>query len=108
MKLIAACNKGRTEKSERRVEQKTGSRQGHPPGAQPKQTDHSVAEEVSALAYEVVNRVPTRIVHYAEEVLVDPAQGTACIVGPKEHRRFQGDHTDAEQDWKPCTQPELD
>jgi hypothetical protein len=43
-----------------------------------------------------------------EEVFVDPSQRATRVVGSEENRRFQCDHADAEHDWKPRTQPELE
>ena len=80
--------------------------QRHPPGAQPDHADKPVAEKMPALADQVMNPLPVNVADGAEEVLPEPAQRVAGVVGAKHFRGFHYDDGDAQGNREPRVQPE--
>ena len=105
MKLIGARNHRGTEQGQDGIQKKTGLGQAHPQRAQPQQSHGSVADEVSSLANVMMQNLPPLVGDLTDNVLPDPAERAAGMVGPKGRSGFKRDDADSQCHRPPGTDP---
>jgi len=86
VKLVGACDHRRTQQGQRGIQQEPGPGKAHPQSAQPQQTHRSVANKMAGFANVVMQDCPAVVGDLTEDVLPNPAQRTAGLIGPENGR----------------------
>ena len=103
--LIEACNDGRAHHSKQCIQQKRRSRQAHPKSAKPQKPHGAVAQEVPGFPKVVVENGPACVRDVTEDVLPNPAQRSARVIGAKLDGRFRHNDADGNDYRQPGTDP---